>query len=218
MSDKNEPGAKERILEAGRIVFAEKGFSDATIRDICGRAGANVAAVNYHFKGKAGLFEAVLGDLLDTVYANYPPDMDLEEGASAEEQLYAFVRSFLLRIERGDGRPGYRQLNRVISEAVASPSPLLDFMVEKYIFPLKTRLRAIVQELLGEGASDMDVRICSYSIVGQVLHYFYNRAVAERLLEEGEENPLEDLDGLAQKITRFSLGGVKAMQEGLSSD
>ena len=36
---------KERLLEAGKHEFAERGFADASIRAICSRAGANAAAV-----------------------------------------------------------------------------------------------------------------------------------------------------------------------------
>ena len=42
-------------MEAAAREFAEKGYDDATVRDVCRRAKANVAAVNYHFGGKAAL-------------------------------------------------------------------------------------------------------------------------------------------------------------------
>ena len=48
------------IVEAAMEVFAEKGFHNTTIRDICEQAGANIAAVNYHFQTKEQLYAAVL--------------------------------------------------------------------------------------------------------------------------------------------------------------
>ncbi|MBT5382627.1 MAG: helix-turn-helix transcriptional regulator, partial [Phycisphaerae bacterium] len=51
---------REGILNAAMSVFGEHGFRGGTVRDICDRAGANVAAVNYHFHDKASLYAEVL--------------------------------------------------------------------------------------------------------------------------------------------------------------
>jgi len=46
---------RARLLDAAREVFSEHSFQGATVREICRRAEANVAAVNYHFGNKEGL-------------------------------------------------------------------------------------------------------------------------------------------------------------------
>ena len=56
---------KEKILRAGTELFSEKGFDTTTTRDICTKAECNIAAVNYHFKGKEGLGIAVIDYLFD---------------------------------------------------------------------------------------------------------------------------------------------------------
>lgn len=49
----------ERILDAAEALFAEFGFEGASTRLITGRAGANLAALNYHFGSKEALFQRV---------------------------------------------------------------------------------------------------------------------------------------------------------------
>jgi AcrR family transcriptional regulator len=51
---------RDKLLDVAGRIFADRGYRAATIREICVAAGANVAAVNYHFGDKLGLYtEAV---------------------------------------------------------------------------------------------------------------------------------------------------------------
>ena len=49
-----------KLIEAAEMEFAERGFHGTSVRDITARAGVNVAAVNYHFESKEGLFVAMI--------------------------------------------------------------------------------------------------------------------------------------------------------------
>ncbi|NLD13930.1 MAG: TetR/AcrR family transcriptional regulator [Gammaproteobacteria bacterium] len=55
----------ERILDAAESLFAEKGFAETSLRQITGKAGVNLAAVNYHFGSKKSLIQAVFARFLD---------------------------------------------------------------------------------------------------------------------------------------------------------
>ena len=48
------------IIKAAVSLFAEKGFERSSVRDIVTKARVNQAAINYHFKGKDGLYLEVL--------------------------------------------------------------------------------------------------------------------------------------------------------------
>src|ERR671922_420589 len=97
---------RQRLLEAAGEVFAGRGFRAATVCDICQRAGANVAAVNYYFGDKEHLYAAVLRYTFRYAIQKYPPTLGLGAAATAEERLQAFIRSFLLRL-LGKGLPAW---------------------------------------------------------------------------------------------------------------
>src|SRR5215213_5921262 len=94
---------RHRLLRAGAAVFSDVGFRRATVRDICARAGANVAAINYHFGDKDRLYAEVVHSGVAAGLLKYPVDMGVPSKATPEQRLHGFIRSFLYRtLGRGD--------------------------------------------------------------------------------------------------------------------
>src|SRR5437899_11659300 len=98
------PETRQRLLEAAGEVFAERGFRDATIREICERAKANIAAVHYHFGDKEELYAAVFTYARSCAVAQF--DEQVTPGIPAEERLRVFVRAVLTRFF-DEGRPAW---------------------------------------------------------------------------------------------------------------
>lgn len=197
-----ETDTRERLLEAGSAVFAERGFHRATVREIVARAGANLAAVNYHFRGKEALYAAVLEHTAKRALEKHPPDGGLGPHAPPEEQLRAFVHSFLLRIFDPEAVYG-----RLMARELVEPTAALRRIVEQVIRPLYGRLCAIVRALVGRPIPIERVELAAKSIVGQVLFFKHCSPVLERL--DGRALDLRDIDALAEHITAFSLRGIR---------
>src|SRR3954468_23711450 len=85
---------RTRLLEAAGPIFAAEGFHKAKIRCICARAGANVAAVNYHFGDKLGLYTEVLRYSISAAVID-PHLIAKAPGVPLEAKLRAFVRMIL---------------------------------------------------------------------------------------------------------------------------
>jgi AcrR family transcriptional regulator len=60
MTEKEIQDTKEKILRAGRELFALKGYEGTSIRDIALHAEVNLAAINYHFSSKENLFRQIM--------------------------------------------------------------------------------------------------------------------------------------------------------------
>src|SRR5688572_3826426 len=88
---KTPPDARQRLLDAAEIIFAEKGYDAASVREICTRANANVAAISYHFGDKEGLYAEVVKHAHDcSMPGNQMPTWP--PGMPPEERLREFIR------------------------------------------------------------------------------------------------------------------------------
>lgn len=207
MTQDSGEDTKRRLLEAAGELFSRQGFKAATVRTICRMAHANVAAVHYHFGGKDGLYTALLTEAFTTGLRRHPPDLGLPAGAPAEERLFAFIHSFLLRM-LGDGKSAW--CGKLMDREMRDPTQALDQIVERHILPLSAYLRAIIAEILGNGADsdDPQTRLCAMSIAGQCQYVFRSKAIIDRLAPEMRFDEA-GIRALAGHITRFSLCALK---------
>ncbi|OGR39693.1 MAG: hypothetical protein A2051_10485 [Desulfovibrionales bacterium GWA2_65_9] len=209
MQDQTDAGTKDRLLKAARAVFAERGVKEATVRDICAKAGANVAAVNYYFGGKEKLFMAVLADYMQAAHLRFPIDMDLEPGAPAHDRLKAYVRSLLYKF-LGDGDPLYEKLGMLLTAEFIDPSDQFDEIMERFIMPQHQVLLGIVRELM-PGSDERSAHLCAAGVVGYCLLFDHMRQVIRRMCPE---MALENLgvELLANFIFEYSLAGIERMK------
>jgi len=200
---------RERLLDTACSVFAEKGFQDASVAEICERAGANVAAVNYHFGGKDALYAEVWRYTFDTFMQAYPLDGGLPPDAHPEDRLFARIHALLQRVF-DDGRVG--QCFRIGLRELVNPSAALEDTKRELIGPHRKRTQELVRELLGPEASDEDVLFCEISIINQCLsvNFFQER---RKFLLGRERISKNAVEHLARHITKFSLGGIRAVRE-----
>lgn len=210
----SSPDTKSRLLEAAGQVFADAGYKNATIREICQRASANIAAVNYHFGDKEGLYRAVLDYAANCALEKYPIGGGADPASPPQARLAIFIRTYLSRL-LDEGRPAWH--GKLISREMVEPTQALAILADTFARPQYHRLSGIVAELLniapgvpGEGNDEM-IRRCAASIVGQCLFYKHCRPMINILMPE-QAYDAASLATLADHITAFSLGAIESIR------
>ncbi|MEA5115882.1 MAG: CerR family C-terminal domain-containing protein [Geobacteraceae bacterium] len=201
---------RKRILETAALVFAEHGFAATTVRMICGLARVNLAAVNYHFGGKESLYREAIRHARRRAYERFPVNYGMSGKSGPEEQLHAFIRSFLLRTSGDERNLGFGTL---VMREMVDPTSALDMMLDEGIRALLEQLAGIVRELLGNAQDRELVLICTRSIVSQCLLFLFSRSVMDRMAPEHKFDP-EDLEGISRQVLYFSLNAIR----GISAD
>ena len=205
---------RQRLLDAAGEVFTKRGFRNSTIREICRRARANLAAVNYHFGDKERLYAAVLEYAHARGREQYPLASDEGADLPPEERLHAFIHHVVFSLF-AEGVPSWP--GQLMAQEMREPTAGLDALVEKTIRPMSEKLAAIVGELLGARGTAERIRLCQMSIIGQCLHPRNARPVIQRLFPQQQYGP-EDIAALADHITRFSLGALRGLAKGENED
>jgi len=214
MVSESELGTKARLLQAGRRVFGERGLKNATVREICELAGANVAAVNYHYGGKEKLYVAVLQDFMEEELRRHPRDAGVTPDTPPEERLRVYVRSVLAQF-LGDGDPLSERLGKLLTQEFIEPSQHFGAIFDSVCRPLHNMLLDIVRGLLPGAPEDVVLR-CASSVIGQCVLFDFAREAMSRV------NPrlqltASNLESFTNSIIEFSLGGIDRLRAGLSA-
>ena len=200
---------RDKLIEAAGHVFAERGYRAATIREICRRAGANVAAVNYTFGDKMGLYTEVLRH---SVRAAQSAAMRaaLDSSLSPEDTIRGVIRARLMTLCQ-EARPDWHI--RLVLHEFSHPTPAMGRVVDEGMRPIYDRLRKAVGEIIGLPPDHETTRLSVNSIIGQILFYMFSRPVLARLQPELKLTP-DQLDRIADHIADFSLAYLKKVGHG----
>ncbi|MGH7591944.1 MAG: CerR family C-terminal domain-containing protein [Gemmatimonadales bacterium] len=199
---------RQRIFDEARELFADFGFDHVTVRDICQEAGANLAAVSYHFGDKLGLYLEVVRAAAEHMKTGNQGVM-VTEGTGAAERLSHYIRTYVPRLVLVDqDRHGW--INHLMRQEMAEPTPGAQIIMDEAILPRIRYLSAIVAELLGSSMEDPRVMRCVSSIQSQCLFYLPD-PFRDRALSWPDRTP-ETAAAAAEHVLAFSLAGIEAVR------
>lgn len=124
-----------RILDAAEVLFAERGFTETSLRTITSTAGVNLAAVNYHFGSKKELIQAVFERFLTPFTASLDQELARRGAADAPLPLDDLLQS-LYRVAlaglASQGRDPKRFMRLLGLAYTQSQGHLRRFIVSRY--------------------------------------------------------------------------------------
>jgi AcrR family transcriptional regulator len=200
---------RDKLIEAAGHVFAERGYRAATIREICRRAGANVAAVNYTFGDKMGLYTEVLRHSVhaaQTAVLNAALSSDL----SPEETIRGVIRARVMSMGH-ETQPDWHF--RLVMHELSEPTAAMGRVVDEGMRPVYDRMRKAVGEIIGLPPDHETTRLSINSIIGQILFYKFSRPVLMHLQPELKLTP-KQLERVSEHIADFSLAYLKKVGQG----
>ena len=194
---KQHPDTRERILDAAEALFVEHGFEATTMRMITGRAGVNLASINYHFGSKEALIQDVFRRRLTWLNEERLNALDRfeKEAKGAPLKPHQIVEAFFgvsLRMAADTERGGHTFMRQFLADEYAAVVPrfkralfssLPDVPPEEILWRFHFMLGAMSYAIGGTDALQL---------------------VAEYELDE------KDPGALARRLMPFLLGGLRA--------
>ena len=193
---------KARIIEAAGQLIAQNGWAKTTNKAIAQTAEADLAAINYHFAGRDGLYRAVLTE----AHAHYLNEARLREiadsKASAADKLGLLFETLIEKLNEKDVWHG-----KVFISEIFSPSPHLQNFFENEGARKFQIVRRIIAEVTGLNENDPRIIPCIFSAVAPCLMLLLTGMPVPGPMQALGQLPAKQL---AEHFKTFALAGLKA--------
>ena len=167
--------ARARLLNAALRLFAEKGFSNTSTRELATAAGANIAAISYYFGDKAGLYRAAYTEPMGS--CGEMAALDVSK-IGIELAIRMMLTHLVEPLKQGDL---VQLCTRLHFREMLEPTGLWAEEIDNGIRPSQMALVQVLCKHLGLSLPDDDVHRLAYSVVGLAIHLFVGRDVVQTL-------------------------------------
>lgn len=191
----------DRILDAAERLFAEQGFHPTTLRQITQAAGANLAAVNYHFGSKQALIRAVFRRRLDALNAARLERLETVHDGNRQPELEAVLDAFVqpaLEFTRGGDAAGQRFMQLLLRAFADRDADLHEAMRHDYAHVMRRFAEAVAAALPDADRSRLRHQLDF--IVGA-------------LTLTMAESALKDTRNIAAELVQFAAAGLRGSLE-----
>ncbi|MCC5858408.1 MAG: TetR/AcrR family transcriptional regulator [Ectothiorhodospiraceae bacterium] len=176
--------AARRILEASKILFAERGYDGVSIRDIAEKARVSKANVFHHFGNKANLYEANLHDTAEKLITKLEVLRDTRHSVRDRIARFALLD---LQEQLGDPHCVYLFLRQLITPQRTAQRRTAEQVVSDSLKNLLHLLEQLKAD--GELPTETDPLALTLAIIGANFMFFQLQGILAELGQDG--NPVE---------------------------
>ena len=213
----DEPlGTKQALIEAAGELFADGGLDGTSIRVIAEKAGANIAAINYHFGSKEKLYAEVLRFVFadsesTTAREILAKGMGLETLEGIGGAIEAIVQERFTSYFLSDQPPWCA---RLVMRALLDPTPALRAALESTMLPEHEALKTIFRSYR-PSMTDEESALWTLSVFGQPAFYVVGRVAVLMALGRDEYDEVF-VNAAAKHVTELTVAALKASDDAVS--
>ncbi len=202
---KNIP--RDRLLDEAEALFAEKGYTAVSVREIIAAADCNVASIHYYFGNKQNLYLEVFRERwiprAQRVHEHFRELMGSQEPSSLPEVVKSLALAFLEGPLSDEERRRHHQL---MAREMARPTEAFSLVAEEVTRPFFTRLAEIMRPFMPAELTQEQVMLNILCIFSMVLYFNFARVAVSRLT--GREYDEAFKAHLVEHLIGFSLAGL----------
>ena len=193
---------RAKLLDAAGRLFAECGYAGAASKAICEAAGTDLAAINYHFGNRDGLYRAVLHEGHKHFVSLENLTALAQSVLSPQQKLEAFIDGMVASLFDDKGWH-----NRVCAREILAPSPHFASLIGEGVMPKFRLVADILGDITGIPPGDPALARCVVSIMAPYLMLL--------VIDRDTPNPFQALlsqpvEELAAHLKRFAVAGLLA--------
>ena len=172
-------GTRQALIAAGIRLFGRQGYAATSVRSLAQEAGANIAAIAYHFGGKDGLRLACAEEFGQRMagaigQTGGPPAIGPQ---AAREELKLIVRNVVRFLLSG---PGASEIVPFMLRELAEGGPGIDAVYTGFAEPTHRRLCALWGQATGTDPEADSTRLAVFTLIGQLMYFRIGRSVVAR--------------------------------------
>ncbi len=200
-----EKQTEDKIVDAAKDVFLEKGMEGARMQEIADKAGINKSLLHYYFRSKEKLFDFVFSGLLKVIGKRLGEIM--QEGVSIEEKVKGFAAVYIDLLMKNPYLPNF-----IFNEATRNPDRIMQRFASAEITPSKF-FAPLENQLQKEGYQILPQEFV-LNVISMVIFPIAMRPIVQPIAFDNDKTAYKHfIESRKSSIVLFVMSGLEAFRK-----